>query len=218
MWAETQEKGIVDRHCSQQRVWDEGQIDFDGLPRILHPQYNELDSVTHTKLGKIMGGRQAWFDWLGNACVLDNIRSGKIYVGEERETEVSHMPATVTGFKELEGIKARGHCEYFCVPGILAKGQRRELRIRPGSFGTEYCNAALKDPHLLAELPNPHRILTVPIPFLDPTGKKLVYPDTGYDGRFHTYMVKDAPETRSRRCRSSARRRSSTGFTRSSVS
>jgi hypothetical protein len=137
-WAETQEKGIVDRHCSQQRVWAEGQLDFRGLPRILHPHYNELDSVSHTKLGIIMGGRQAWFDWLGKVCLLDNIRSGKVYVGEEEEKLPKHMPATVTGFKELEGIKASGHCEYFCVPGYLQKDSQGNMEFIRRSFGSGY--------------------------------------------------------------------------------
>ena len=149
--------------------------------------------MSHTKLGKILGERQVWFDWLGRACILDNIRSGKIYIGEE-EVSISHMPATVSGFKELEGIKARGHCEAFCTPGRLRKDEGGNFYFVRESFSTEYCNAALEDPHLLGELPNPHRILTVPFPFLDRTGKKLVYPGPGYDPHFNTYMVKDAPE------------------------
>ena len=36
-WAENQEKGIVDRFCSQSRVWRPGQLDEKGRPRILHP-------------------------------------------------------------------------------------------------------------------------------------------------------------------------------------
>jgi hypothetical protein len=165
----------VDRHCSQMRVWHKGQTDPDGKPRILHPQFNELDSVSHTNLGKIMGERQVWFDWLGRTCLLDNIRSGKIYIGEE-EVDIVHLPATVTGFKELEGVKARGHCEAFCTPGYLRKDKAGNLYFIQESFSTAYCNAALEDPHLLGELPNPHRILTVPFPFLDPKGKGLIYP------------------------------------------
>ena len=126
VWAESQEAGIVDRHCSQMRVWHKGQTDPGGKPRILHPRFNELDSVSHTNLGKIMGERQVWFDWLGRTCLLDNIRSGKIYIGEE-EADIVHMPATVTGFKELEGVKARGHCEAFCTPGYLKKDEAGNL-------------------------------------------------------------------------------------------
>ena len=194
LWAESQEKGIVDSallpDCAS---GDEGQTDPDGKPRILHPQYQR------TRLGLPYQARQDHGRAAGlvrlarEACLLDNIRSGKIYIGEE-EADIAHMPATVTGFKELEGIKARGHCESFCTPGYLSKDEAGNLYFIRESFSTEYCNAALEDPHLLAELPNPHRILTVPFPFLDPKGKKLIYPGPGYDPQFHTYMVKDAPE------------------------
>ena len=57
-----------------------------------------------------------------------------------------------------------------------------------------YFTTALEDPHLLAELPNPHRILTVAIPFVDPKGKKLIYPGPGYDPHFHTYLIHGAPQ------------------------
>ena len=169
-------------------------------PRILHPQFDELDSVTHTKLGKIMGGRQAWFDWLGNACLLDNIRSGKVYVGEEEDDKSTHMPATVTGFKELEGLKARGHCEYFCIPGHLEKGRSAGISISSAkSFGPSTATPRSEDPHLLAELaepaPDPDRSAS---PSSTPTGKRLIYPGPGYDPHFHTYMIKDAPDDRSR--------------------
>ena len=116
------------------RVWHEGQTDSTASPRILHPQFNELDSVSHTKLGKIMGERQAWFDWLGKVCLLDNIRSGKIYIGERGGEASTHMPATVTGFKELEGIKARGHCEYFLHSRIPEKGRSRESATSSGKL------------------------------------------------------------------------------------
>ena len=51
-----------------------------------------------------MGERQVWFDWLGRTCLLDNIRSGKIYIGEE-EVDIVHMPATVTGSGNSKGSR-----------------------------------------------------------------------------------------------------------------
>ena len=195
----------------------EGQPEFDGKPRILHPQWNELDSVCHTNLGKIMGSRQIWFDWLGNACKLENVLSGKVYVGEEeKDQSLGRQTATVTGFKELDGLAASGHCEYYCVPGVLVKDELGNEVFVKRSFGN--CIAHLKDPHLLAELPNPHRILTVPFPFLDPKGKKLIYPGAGYDERFHTYMIEGAPTIDFSMTVKRERRRSSRTFTRSSVS
>jgi hypothetical protein len=47
---------------------------------------------------------------------------------------------------------------------------------------------------LARELPRIARVLTVPLPFRPHGSKRLIYPAKGYDDRFLTYLVEDAPQ------------------------
>jgi hypothetical protein len=89
----------------------------------------------------------------------------------------------------LTAAHARSFIEQFVAPGILAGGVKQFL---PKSFSSDFCTSLVHSDQFKAELPQICRILTVPLPFL--VNGRLIYPAKGYDSRFGTYLVEDAPE------------------------
>jgi Bifunctional DNA primase/polymerase, N-terminal len=187
-WAESQEKGIVDRFCSQSRVWRPGQLDEKGRPRILHPSASgRLDSEVHIELGRIIGAKHGWFVRGKEIVVIDKVPSGFAYSGDP-EIKFSVESNTV-GLSELSPVEARSDLERYVVPGRLV--QKQFVRK---SFSTDFCTSLVRSGQLADELPRIARILTVPLPFRPRGSKRLIYPSKGYDPRFLTYLVDDAPE------------------------
>jgi DNA polymerase I-like protein with 3'-5' exonuclease and polymerase domains len=188
LWAENKEPGAVDRFCSQSRVWAPGQTDEKGRPRILHP-YGQLDSEVHTELGTIIGAKHGWFI-RGDALVtLKNVPSGFVY-SENPDIRYSVKSYTV-GLDELNGVKARSSLEHYVVPGVLVTDEMGNKEFIKKSFSTDFCASMVHSGHLRIKLPHIARILTVALPFR--VGNKLIYPKPGYDPRFATYLIDNAP-------------------------
>ena len=192
-WAENQEKGIVDRFCSQSRVWRPGQLDEKGRPRILHPSASgRLDSEVHTELGRMIGAKHGWFVRGKEIVVIDKVPSGFAYSGDP-EIKFSVESYTV-GLNELSPMEARSDLERYVVPGILVKDESDREQFVSKSFSTDFCASLVRSSQLREELPRIVRALTVPLPFRPEGSKRLIYPAKGYDPRFLTYLVEDAPE------------------------
>ena len=190
-WVEGQKEGIVDRFCKRSRVWRPGQCDECGRPRILHPA-GRLHSEVHTELGRMIGAKHGWFVRDKEIVVIDKVPSGFAYSGDP-EIKFSVESYTV-GLNELSPMEARSDLERYVVPGFLVKDETDKEQFVSKSFSTDFCASLVRSSQLREELPRIVRALTVPLPFRPEGSKRLIYPAKGYDPRFLTYLVEDAPE------------------------
>ena len=53
--------GCVDAHCAERRVWEDGQKNAKGRPRILLPANDRPDSVVAEELAGILAPKNEWF-------------------------------------------------------------------------------------------------------------------------------------------------------------
>ena len=124
--------------------------------------------------------------------VIDKVPSGFTYSGDP-EIKFKAESETV-GLSELSPVEARSDLERYVVPGVLAEDGTGQKQFVRKSFSTEFCASLVRSGQLAGELPRIVRVLTVPLPFRPEGSQRLVYPAKGYDPRFLTYLVEDAPE------------------------
>jgi DNA polymerase I-like protein with 3'-5' exonuclease and polymerase domains len=187
-WAEGKSPGIVDKFCAHQRVWHAGQKSRQGLPRVLHA-VGRLESTVYSEIGTILAPHHAWYVRGSCVNVIEQIPSGFVY--SDDPTERYQVAATLVGFRELSALQAKGALEKYMEPGVLINdGDGQEFS--PKSFSTDFCAGLLQSDQLKEKLPRIARILTAPLPFR--VGGRLLYPKKGYDPRFATYLLSDAPE------------------------
>ena len=181
--------GIVDRFCSQQRVWEEGQCDSQGRPKILHPN-NRLDSEVHTDLGNIIGPKQFTLVPPRRRDCRRQQGAVRISLLGRSDTRFSVESYTV-GLRELHATDAKTHLEQHVVPGVLMKDEYGNFSSsKKASRPTSVLQCCIPGP-LRERLPHITRVLTVPLPFRGEN--HLVYPKIGYDSQFGTYLVAGAP-------------------------
>jgi hypothetical protein len=190
-WAEEKSPGIVDKFCAQERLWRAGQKSREGLPRILHA-VGRLESTVYSEIGGIMAPHHVWFVRGSSVNVIEQIPSGFVYSADPAERY--KIAATLVGFRELSGLQAKSALEEYIEPGVLVKDASGNDAFSPKSFSTEFCAGMVESSQLKKKLPHIARILTVPLPFR--VGQRLLYPRKGYDPRFATYLLPDAPELR----------------------
>jgi DNA excision repair protein ERCC-4 len=191
-WAESKTKGIVDRHCTLQRIWDQSAREHTGkkgLPRVLHAE-DRLESTVYTEVGKLIAPHHVWFNRSSQIVRIEIVPSGFSYSADPKSRY--KIETFTPGFRELAGIQAKGLLEKYMEPGVLRKDQNEQPVFIPRSFTTDFCAGMVKSDQLKSELDHISRILTVPLPFL--VDNRLVYPHKGFDLRFGTYLLPDAPE------------------------
>jgi DNA polymerase I-like protein with 3'-5' exonuclease and polymerase domains len=187
-WAEHQEPGIVDRFCARERVWSPGQQSVDGKPRILHP-HGRPETTVYREIGQVVGPAQCWFNRGDEIVTVQLVPSGFFY--SENESTKYNVASYTVGLRELNAIRAKSSLEKYIEPGVLAKDKTGEQEFVPKSFSTDFCAGLIESEQLKEQLGLIARILTVPLPFR--LGNKLVYPKAGYDPRFATFLLPNAP-------------------------
>jgi hypothetical protein len=132
-WAESQEKGIVDRFCSQSRVWRPGQVDENGRPKIPHP-YGRLDSEVHSEVGRIISPGHEWFMRGDKIVLIDKVPSGFVHDCEHlggafalcREADVVwYSMSSRTGLAGIISLMVLG-----CAPIVETTETRQEFETR----------------------------------------------------------------------------------------
>jgi hypothetical protein len=184
-WAEEQQPGIVDKYCSQQRIWTRGQRSLHGLPRVLHP-VGQLDSVVYAEIANIVAPHYVWFLRGDQVVHVTEVPAGFQYTGDAEQKY--KITAYTTGYRSLTGLEAKSALEKYIEPGCL----NPEGGFIKDSFSPGFTAGMLVAPQFREGLPRILRILTIPLPIR--IGNKLVYPTEGYDPRFGTYLVPDAPK------------------------
>ena len=191
-WAENKEPGIVDRFCAKSRVYDPTAIDEEGRPQVIHPGEDRLISEVHTELGTVIGPKHSWFKRIKQIVVIDKVPSGFVY-SRNPDTEYK-VEAYTTGFRELSAQEARSNVERYVIPGVLRWDMVSAYEFVKKSFPSDFCLSLVNSDHLRVKLPEIVRVLTVPVPIA--MEGKLVFPNPGYDTRFGTFLVTDAPKIR----------------------
>ena len=184
-WAEGKSPGIVDKFCAQERIWHKGQTNSSGLPRVLHAA-GRLESVVYEEVGQIIGPEHDWFVRGDEIVVLRKMPSGFVY-SDSPGSQYS-VSSFQVGLGALSSLEAKSSLEKYIEPGYL-RGDPPEFV--PCSFSTEFCAGLLQAEQLKARLFDIVRVLTVALPFR--IDDKLLYPNPGYDPRFGTFLLPEAP-------------------------
>ena len=181
-WFEAQQPGIVDEHCREQRVWQDGQTDRDGRPRIILPGNDREDSQFAAEIAEILAPKEVWFNKSERVVTV-------------RLTRFSEHAQTL-GFQSLEAIEARTAIEDHLQTGIVQTDRDSGQPTFLARTMTRECAAGLlASPQLRRRLPEIIRILDFPLPVRLPDGD-IATPKLGYDPRFRIYTDPSAPELR----------------------
>ena len=190
-WAEAKQRGVVDQCCKQERIWTPGQTDGKGRPRILHP-YGRLDSEVHEEIAAVIAPKHVWFRRADMIVAIKKVPSGFVY--SDAPENKFRVESYTVGLGELSPVQTRSAVEQHVCPGVSVKVKDEmgedQLQFMSRSFSTDFCAGLVTNEAFKQMLPLA-RILTVPLPFR--RGDTLDYPSKGYDSRFGTYLVEDAP-------------------------
>ena len=162
----------------------------DTRPRVIVPGHGRLETEVVAEIAKIVAPQKSWFVRNNETVVIEQIPTGFEYSSDPNQK--FKIKSNSFGFRALIGLEAKHRIEEFLVPGMIVENEQGENEFQAHSFTTEFCNGLVLSPGLVQWLPLITRILPVPIPFL--VGDKLLYPNSGYDDRFGTYLVPEAPK------------------------
>lgn len=100
-----------------------------------------------------------------------------------------------TGFIQMKPSRFITLVERFFIPGhnILKKdGDDLSIEFKSKSMTKDLSNTILDSQILEDNLPNIHKIFTIPIPII--YKEKLTFPNVGYDGRFNSWLPHNSPK------------------------
>ncbi|MCP5560198.1 MAG: bifunctional DNA primase/polymerase [Verrucomicrobiaceae bacterium] len=181
-WFEQHQPGLVDKCCRVQRVWQTGQTDREGRPRIELPGLDREDSEFANEVAQIIAPRQVWFNKAERVVAVRLLRFS--------ETSQS------LGFQAVEPIEARTAIEDYLQTGIVQMDRDSGQPVFSARTMTRECAAGLlAAPQLRRRLPEIIRILDFPLPVRLPAGD-IARPEPGYDARFRIYTDPATPELR----------------------
>lgn len=206
-WAQMREPGIVDRHCEQKRVWDSSAtLSRPGnngksktLPRILLPGGGRLDSDFAEEIGKVLAKSNLIYSKNGVPVEIQTIKEkGKLKAGDAKSGNKA-PENEYTGFSLLKPSRMITLIEKVVEPGILiteknAVTGEKETVFMPKSMSINQANSLLISDGLLKNIPRIDRIFSYPLPLYDPETGAITLPNRGYDPRFNSYLLPDAPE------------------------
>ena len=177
-----QKSGIVDRHCREMRVWADGQAAPDGRQRVVLPELERPDSEFAAEMSQHIGPRKVWF----------NKAETVVAVAMRRFSE----NITALGFHPVHPIEACTAAEQFVQTGVLREDKTSGDMVFLRHTMTRECAAKLiAAPQFRRKLPEIIRILDIPLPIRTPGGG-IVFPESGYDARFRSYLDPEAPTIR----------------------
>ncbi len=179
---ESAKPGSVDASCKAMRVWEDGQADADGRPRILLPGTDRPESVFAAEVGDAIAPVNEWF--VKNDTVVT--------VGVHRFSET----VTSLAFKPMLPVATPTSIEEHLQTGVLHKDRDSgDLVFRSLSMNRETAASLLSAPQFKGRLPHIVRILDIPLPIRLPDGR-IELPKIGYDPRFRTYCDPGCPMIR----------------------
>ena len=181
-WFENRQPGIVDKHCREQRVWQKGQADCEGRPRIVLPGLDREDSQFAREIADVIAPKHIWF--------IKGSRTVSIAMVRYSEKAES------LGFVPVEAIEARTAVEDHLQTGVVQTNQQSGDPVFLSKTMTRECAAGmLAAPQFRKKLPEIIRILDLPLPIRMADGD-IAYPCIGYDPRFRIYTDPGSPKIR----------------------
>jgi DNA polymerase I-like protein with 3'-5' exonuclease and polymerase domains len=181
-WFETQQSGIVDECCREQRVWKDGQKDREGRPRIELPGPDREDSQFATEVAEVIAPKEVWFNKADRVVSIRLLRFSET--------------AQALGFQAIEPIEARTAIEDHVQTGTVQLDRDSGQPVFSARTMSRECAAGLlAAPQLRRKLPEIIRILDFPLPVRLPGGE-IALPKPGYDSRFRIYTDPAAPPLR----------------------
>ena len=174
--------GIVDRHCREMRVWENGQASPDGRPRLVLPELDRPDSEFAAEMGGYLGPRKVWF----------NKAETVVGVALRRFSE----KIVALSFHPIQPIEACTAAEQFVQTGVLREDKASGDKIfLKHTMTRESASKLIAAPQFRRTLPEIIRILDICLPIRLPDGN-IVFPVPGYDPRFCSYLDPNAPPIR----------------------
>lgn len=178
-WFEQQQPGLVDKHCREQRVWQDGQMDREGRPRIPLPGLDREDSEFAAEIAGVIEPKRIWFNKANRVVAISMVRHSE--------------KAESLGFVPMEPVEARTAVEDHLQTGIVQIDQESGQPQFMARTMTRECAAGLlAAPQFKRRLPEIIRILDLPLPIRLDDGN-IAYPQPGYDPRFRIYTDPTAP-------------------------
>lgn len=174
--------GIVDRHCREMRVWEEGQAAPDGRPRVLMPEVGRPDSEFAAEMGQHLSPRNIWYN------KADTVVSVMLRRFSEKITALC--------FLSVQPVEACTAVEQFVETGVLREDKvTGDQAFLKHTMTRECASKLISAPQFRRTLPEIIRILDIPLPIRLSSGR-IVFPEPGYDPRFHSYLDPAAPVIR----------------------
>ena len=176
--AYTELRGVsVDDHCSEMRVWVDGQSSGDGTPRVVLPSMGKPDSEFAREIGDVLAPKNCWFNYGEQVVTVRVIRRGDDY--------------ECFCFHPITPVEAGTNLEQYLQTGRLKRDGAGDEVFVPQSLKRESSSYLLSALQLLERLPKVTRILDTPLPILK--DGIIVYPKPGYNADLKCYINPQSP-------------------------
>jgi hypothetical protein len=106
-WAEGKTPGIVDRHCTRERIWDRSSLTHIGKKersQILHGE-GHLESDVYTEVAEIIAPKHLWYNRGNRVVRIELVPSGFSYSSNPNRRY--KIEAHSMGLVELSGLYAK---------------------------------------------------------------------------------------------------------------
>jgi DNA polymerase-1 len=183
-WAEERQSGIIAANCTDLRVWEPGGKNREGRPRIVLPGTGRAHGVFGLEIGAATAPQLDLFRF-GNSIVEIAV----VPVSTSEGAIPGHMLNALTPTSLITAI------ERSVETGVVVTDDAGDQVFLPKSMSDHDSRVISVSQHFTGCLPRITRVLDVPTPLLDRDGK-LIYPETGYDERFGTWLNPKAPKLR----------------------
>lgn len=183
-WAESQRPGIIAANCTNLRVWQPGNSNAQGRPRVILPSLGRPQGAFGSELGNIIAPKLDLFRFSTNIVEITKV---------EKPTSKGAIPGLMLStIRAAELVTA---IERTVEIGVLREDEAGDEVFIVKSMSEQDARITLANSFFASCLPRIRRLLDVPVPHLDDDGK-LIYPKHGYDDRFETWLNPNAPKLR----------------------
>jgi len=181
-WAENQKPGIIAARCANLRVWQPGNTNAKGRPRIVLPALGRAHGEFGNELGQFIAPTLDMFRFSNNVVEIVSIPAA-----DKKGAIPGHMISTLRPTELVTAV------ERTVETGVIREDDAGDQVFVPKSMSEADARITLVSGFFGSCLPRIHRVLDVPVPQLSDDGK-LVYPTPGYDPRFGTWLNPHAPK------------------------
>lgn len=181
-WAEKQKPGIIAARCANLRVWQPGNTNAKGRPRIVLPSLGRPNGEFSRELGETIAPSLDMFRFSSNVVEVVTVPAS-----DSAGSIPGHMLSTIKAAELVTAV------ERTVETGVLKEDDAGDEVFVPKSMSEQDARITLVSGFFGSCLPLIRRLLDVPVPHLSDDGR-LVYPKPGYDARFGTWLNPHAPQ------------------------